>query len=126
MGKFGFQPRLGRGATSGVLSKACIENKGFILAPQVGFEPTTLRLTAEQLVAASRCKQKACRSKEGIFGEIGGSLGGLPEPSHGKAAEPDPVRLGICCERVPEWLFPDRRSVSPAHKSKCQSPLLML
>jgi hypothetical protein len=34
MGKFGFQPRLGHGATSGVLSKACIENKGFILAPR--------------------------------------------------------------------------------------------
>src|SRR5450759_2577067 len=26
------------------------------LAPQVGLEPTTLRLTAEPLVAASRCK----------------------------------------------------------------------
>ena len=28
------------------------------LAPQVGLEPTTLRLTAEQLVAASHCKHK--------------------------------------------------------------------
>ena len=28
------------------------------LAPQVGLEPTTLRLTAERLVAASRCKHK--------------------------------------------------------------------
>jgi hypothetical protein len=48
MGKFGFQPRLGRSAPSGLLSSTCIENKGFILAPQVGFEPTTLRLTAER------------------------------------------------------------------------------
>src|ERR1035438_9066851 len=47
MGKFGFQRRLGAGGPRGVLSKACIENKGVILAPQVGFEPTTLRLTAE-------------------------------------------------------------------------------
>ena len=34
-------------ATNGVLSKRCVENKGLILAPQVGLEPTTLRLTAE-------------------------------------------------------------------------------
>jgi hypothetical protein len=30
-----------------VLSKVCVENKGVKVAPQVGFEPTTLRLTAE-------------------------------------------------------------------------------
>ena len=29
------------------------------MAPQVGFEPTTLRLTAEWLIAASPCKHKA-------------------------------------------------------------------
>jgi hypothetical protein len=32
---------------SGVLSTACVENKRLSLAPQLGFEPTTLRLTAE-------------------------------------------------------------------------------
>ena len=28
-------------------SNTCVENKGLKLAPQVGFEPTTLRITAE-------------------------------------------------------------------------------
>ena len=32
--------------------------RGKELAPQVGLEPTTLRLTAERLVAASRCNHK--------------------------------------------------------------------
>ena len=32
---------------TGVSSNGCVENKGVKLAPQVGFEPTTLRLTAE-------------------------------------------------------------------------------
>src|ERR1700678_4480954 len=36
-----------RDAASGVSSNGCIENKGLRLAPRVGFEPTTLRLTAE-------------------------------------------------------------------------------
>ena len=29
-----------------------------VLAPQVGFEPTTLRLTAERLIGSSYCKHK--------------------------------------------------------------------
>jgi hypothetical protein len=35
-GKFGFQPRLGHGAASGVLCRPYVDNKGFILAPQSG------------------------------------------------------------------------------------------
>ena len=46
MGKFIKQPWLGRGWTTGVFSRRYVENKGLSLAPQVGFEPTTLRLTA--------------------------------------------------------------------------------
>jgi len=47
MGNSRFQPWLGRGAATGVFSRGCVETKGFELAPQVGLEPTTLRLTAE-------------------------------------------------------------------------------
>jgi hypothetical protein len=57
MGKFKSQHQLGRGATTGVFGRVYVENKGLELAPQVGLEPTTLRLTAERLIAASRCKQ---------------------------------------------------------------------
>src|ERR1700679_2763659 len=46
--------------------------------PQVGFEPTTLRLTAERPLVASRCKQKACTFEMPVFLEIGGTLGVLP------------------------------------------------
>ena len=46
------------------------------LAPQVGFEPTTLRLTAEWLVAAYRVKQKVYTFIMPIFEEIGETLGG--------------------------------------------------
>jgi hypothetical protein len=62
-------------AAKGVSSNGCVEKKRDILAPQVGFEPTTLRLTAEQLIAASLCKQKSCRRKSVIFREFGGTLG---------------------------------------------------
>src|ERR1035437_9487251 len=58
MGKFTKQPWLGCGAATGAFSRGYVENKGDSLAPQVGFEPTTLRLTAEWLIAASRCKHK--------------------------------------------------------------------
>ena len=47
MGKSRFQPWVGRGAATGVFGRGCVETKGFELAPQVGLEPTTLRLTAE-------------------------------------------------------------------------------
>ena len=68
MGNSRFRSRCGRHvAASGVLSKACVENKGLSLAPQVGLEPTTLRLTAERLVAASavpRCHTFAIYGRE--------------------------------------------------------------
>ena len=63
--------------TTGVLSMACVEIKGVILAPQVGLEPTTLRLTAERLLAASRCKHDTYACKKSILVVIGGTLGGL-------------------------------------------------
>src|ERR1035437_1920907 len=47
MGKDFKQPWLGRSAANGVFSRGYVENKGLKLAPQVGLEPTTLRLTAE-------------------------------------------------------------------------------
>ena len=47
MGKSGFQARLGRRAPTGVSARGCVETEGLDLAPQVGLEPTTLRLTAE-------------------------------------------------------------------------------
>src|SRR5271157_2766984 len=47
MGKFTKQPGLGRGAATGVFSMVCVEKEGLNMAPQVGLEPTTLRLTAE-------------------------------------------------------------------------------
>ena len=52
------QPWLGRGAANGVFSTGYVETKGLKVAPQVGLEPTTLRLTAEGFIAASRCKHK--------------------------------------------------------------------
>src|ERR1022692_4912308 len=55
---------------------ACAENKGVILAPQVGLEPTTLRLTGERLLAASRCKHDYLRTRNEIFGGIWGGTGG--------------------------------------------------
>src|ERR1035438_6537558 len=47
MGNSRFQPVLGHNATTRVFSRGYVGNKGNNLAPQVGFEPTTLRLTAE-------------------------------------------------------------------------------
>ena len=47
MGNSKFWPAQGRGAATGVFSRGYVENKGLRVAPQVGFEPTTLRLTAE-------------------------------------------------------------------------------
>ena len=48
------------------------------LAPQVGLEPTTLRLTAEWLVAASHCKQKELGMQKadlaGNWGDSGGTI----------------------------------------------------
>src|ERR1039457_3256326 len=45
------------------------------LAPQVGLEPTTLRLRAERLIAGSRCKHKAYTREKRVLPEFGGTLG---------------------------------------------------
>src|ERR1035437_548751 len=47
MGNSKFADRRRDSAASGVSSNGCVENKDFKLAPRVGLEPTTLRLTAE-------------------------------------------------------------------------------
>ena len=77
MGKDLKRPWLGRGAATGVFCRACVETKGLVLAPQVGLEPTTLRLTAECLKAASRCKHKTYTRENRVLAEFGGTLGGL-------------------------------------------------
>ena len=46
------------------------------LAPQVGLEPTTLRLTAEWLVAASHCKHNCLCARKPDFGGNWGNSGG--------------------------------------------------
>ena len=79
-GKFTKQPRLGCDAATGVFCSRCVDNKGVRFAPQVGLDPTTLRLTAELVVAASRCKHKAYARKIRIIALIGGTLGGLRVP----------------------------------------------
>src|ERR1039458_8505406 len=79
MGNSQFQPARGHNAATGVFCRGYVDNKGDILAPQVGFEPTTLRLTAERLIAASRCKHKTYTHKKPIIALIGGTLGGLSE-----------------------------------------------
>src|ERR1039458_5295569 len=79
MGNSQFQPARGHNAATGVFSRGYVENKGDILAPQVGFEPTTLRLTAERLMASSRCKHKTYTRNKRILSDFGGSLGVLPK-----------------------------------------------
>jgi len=44
MGKFTFQPWLGRDAASGVFCKGCIETKGVRMAPQLGHVSNFCRL----------------------------------------------------------------------------------
>lgn len=74
MGKSRFQARRGRDAATGVFSMGYVETKGDGLAPQVGFEPTALRLTADQVVAASHCKHEAYTCKKPIILEFWGTL----------------------------------------------------
>jgi hypothetical protein len=45
------------------------------LAPEKRIEPTTLRSTAEPLVPASHCKNRAYTRRDLIFTEIGGTTG---------------------------------------------------
>jgi len=47
------------------------------LAPQVGFEPTTLRLTADLVVAASRCKHKYLDARDLGYLPSWGDSGGI-------------------------------------------------
>src|SRR6478672_9421520 len=47
MGNSQFRPWRRRTSATGVFCKGYVEKEGLNLAPQVGLEPTTLRLTAE-------------------------------------------------------------------------------
>src|SRR5687767_7001180 len=61
MGNSQFPRWSARDAPCGMFSTACVGNKEVGLAPQVGFEPTTLRLTAE-------CSTiELLRSKSGVI-----------------------------------------------------------
>src|ERR1022692_3290888 len=61
------------------------------LAPQVGFEPTTLRLTAEWLIGASRCKHNYLGARKGnirgIWGDFGGTPGCREQPAFGETSD---------------------------------------
>ena len=76
MGNSQFEPPHGRGATTGVFSREYVETKEVSVAPQVGFEPTTIRLTAEWPMAASRCKHQTYTREKRIFAEFWGTFGG--------------------------------------------------
>ena len=92
MGNSKFWPAQGRGAATGVFSRGYVENKGLRVAPQVGFEPTTLRLTAE--------------SSGALFRNIGSEL--HPVPLRGSAKtqwpgsgeQPVSVALGLARRAV--------------------------
>src|SRR5262249_132158 len=49
MGNSRCRRKHGADAANGALCRTCVGNRGLVLAPQVGFEPTTLRLTARQV-----------------------------------------------------------------------------
>jgi hypothetical protein len=65
------------------------------MAPRVGLEPQTLRLTAEQLVAASRCKHGGLRvQKPDFFVNWGGLWGYSREIAPKRYAHlPEPYRI---------------------------------
>jgi len=92
MGNFQFRPNRGRGAATGMYARVCIETKGLVPAPQVGLEPTTLRLTALRVVAASRCKHKTYTRKNPSLPEFGGTLGVPPVGPKGRDRKADPWR----------------------------------
>jgi hypothetical protein len=52
-------------------------SNGWTLAPQVGFEPTTLRLTADTVLAASHCKHNYLDARRRDFPENAGGLWGI-------------------------------------------------
>ena len=68
----------GRGVKTGPVNRRVPEQfaEGR-LAPQVGFEPTTLRLTAEQLLVTSRCKHKGQGREILIISKMGALWGTL-------------------------------------------------
>src|ERR1039458_7486144 len=78
MGNSRFQPRPGTRRPTRVFSRGYVENEGLKLAPQVGLEPTTLRLTAIRVVATSRCKHKTYTRQDRVS-PLEGLLGGLPQ-----------------------------------------------
>jgi hypothetical protein len=67
-------------AENGAFTRTCVETEGLVLSPQVGREPTTLRLTDEPLVAAARRKRKYLHMRKADLREIGGLGGPLPAP----------------------------------------------
>ncbi len=80
MGKPRLTQRVDQNAANGALSNTCAENKGLKLAPQVGFEPTTLRLTAEcstvELLRSKETSHQTRRSRQ------------FPEPLQPRLARP--------------------------------------
>ena len=80
-----------------IKAKPAIEGAGVRNGPAVNrlpafarnvgqLRPTTLRLTAEGVITASRCKHKTYTHKKPIIALIGGTLGGLSGASNGKVA----------------------------------------
>src|ERR1017187_3058594 len=65
----------GSGAFRRLERGACSAFEGGVIRVRSRCPPTTLRLTAEPLVAASRCKHEAYARKMQIIGLIGGTLG---------------------------------------------------
>ena len=63
---------------SGVLYNRCVGNKGLRVAPQVGLEPTTLRLTAEWPFVVSRCKHNHLHARNADYRVNWGDSGGTP------------------------------------------------
>ena len=71
-------------ASCALLARRCRQQaagktlRGKELAPQVGLEPTTLRLTADTVVAASHCKHKYLHARKSDFRVNWGDFGGTP------------------------------------------------
>jgi len=83
-----WRPCLRGTAATGVFCTGCVENEGLVLAPQVGLEPTILRLTAEPLIAASGCKHKYLNARCAEFHWNWGGSGGTPNGSECAVIEP--------------------------------------
>ncbi len=66
------------------------------LAPQVGLEPTTLRLTAEWLVAASHCKQKELGMQKADLARNWGDSGGTLRDTDQKSRSDLLTGISMC------------------------------